>query len=57
VCGRNDLLALMFSKLPVLGVAVPYARGNALLTMLGQIIVALTSAGWGMEAPLKVSMS
>ncbi len=28
-----------------------------LLTMLGQIIVTLTSAGWGMEAPLKVSMS
>jgi hypothetical protein len=23
--------------------------------MLGQIIVTLTSAGWGMEAPLKVS--
>ena len=28
-----------------------------LLTMLGQIIAALTSAGSGMEAPLKVSMS
>ena len=27
-----------------------------LLTMLGQIIVTLTSAGSGMEAPLKVSM-
>ena len=28
-----------------------------LLTMLGQIIVTLTSAGSGMEAPLKFSMS
>ena len=44
-------------KLPVLGVAVPYAMGNVLLAMLGQIIVTLTSAGWGMQAPLKVSMS
>jgi hypothetical protein len=28
-----------------------------ILTMLSQIIVTLTSAGWGMQAPLKVSMS
>jgi hypothetical protein len=43
-------------KLPVLGVAVPCAVGNVLLTMLVQIIVTLTSAGCGMEAPPRFSM-
>ncbi|PAY07692.1 transporter [Bradyrhizobium sp. UFLA03-84] len=33
------------SQTPVLGVAVPYAVGNVLLTVLGPIIVAATSAG------------
>jgi putative transport protein len=32
------------SQTPVLGVAVPYAIGNIVLTMLGPIIVALTFA-------------
>jgi hypothetical protein len=32
------------SQTPVLGVAVPYAVGNVLLTMLGPLIVTLTSA-------------
>ncbi|SIO38927.1 hypothetical protein SAMN05443247_04732 [Bradyrhizobium erythrophlei] len=36
--------------------ASPVVRTGLLLTMLGQIIVTLTSAGSGMEAPLKVSM-
>jgi putative transport protein len=30
------------SQTPVLGVAVPYAVGNVLLTMLGPVIVTLT---------------
>jgi putative transport protein len=30
------------SQTPVLGVAVPYAVGNVLLTMLGPLIVTLT---------------
>ena len=30
---------------PVLGVAVPYAVGNVLLTILGPVIVTLTYAG------------
>jgi putative transport protein len=33
------------SQTPVLGVAVPYAMGNVVLTILGPIIVALTFAG------------
>jgi aspartate-alanine antiporter len=33
------------SQTPVLGVAVPYAVGNVLLTILGPVIVTLTSAG------------
>jgi putative transport protein len=33
------------SQTPVLGVAVPYAVGNVLLTMLGPLIVTLTAAG------------
>jgi aspartate-alanine antiporter len=33
------------SQTPVLGVAVPYAVGNVVLTVLGPIIVALTSTG------------
>jgi putative transport protein len=32
------------SQTPVLGVAVPYAVGNVLLTMLGPLIVTLTVA-------------
>ena len=32
------------SQTPVLGVAVPYAVGNVLLTMLGPLIVTLTLA-------------
>jgi hypothetical protein len=35
------------SQTPVLGVAVLCAMGIVLLTMLGQIIVTLTSAGLG----------
>ena len=35
------------SQTPVLGVAVPYAMGNVLLTILGPIIVALTFTGRG----------
>jgi aspartate-alanine antiporter len=38
-CERAD------SQTPVLGVAVPYAVGNVLLTILGPVIVTLTSAG------------
>ncbi len=38
-CERVD------SQTPVLGVAVPYAVGNVLLTILGPVIVTLTSAG------------
>ena len=38
-CERAD------SQTPVLGVAVPYAVGNVLLTILGPVIVALTYAG------------
>jgi putative transport protein len=38
-CERAD------SQTPVLGVAVPYAVGNVLLTVLGPVIVAATSAG------------
>jgi putative transport protein len=38
-CERAD------SQTPVLGVAVPYAVGNVLLTVLGPVIVAVTSAG------------
>ena len=37
-CERAD------SQTPVLGVAVPYAVGNVLLTILGPVIVTLTSA-------------
>ncbi|MET3997647.1 hypothetical protein ABIB83_009030 [Bradyrhizobium sp. I1.8.5] len=33
------------SQTPVLGVAVPYAIGNVVLTVLGPIIVALTYTG------------
>jgi len=33
------------SKTPVLGVAVPYAVGNVVLTVLGPIVVAATSSG------------
>ena len=33
------------SQTPVLGVAVPYAVGNVVLTVLGPIIVACTFAG------------
>lgn len=33
------------SKTPVLGVAVPYAVGNMLLTVLGPIVVAATHTG------------
>jgi uncharacterized transporter YbjL len=33
------------SKTPVLGVAVPYAVGNVLLTVLGPIVVAATYTG------------
>ena len=33
------------SQTPVLGVAVPYAVGNVVLTVLGPIIVALTYTG------------
>jgi uncharacterized transporter YbjL len=33
------------SQTPVLGVAVPYAVGNVLLTILGPVIVAITYAG------------
>jgi aspartate-alanine antiporter len=33
------------SKTPVLGVAVPYAVGNVVLTVLGPIVVAATSTG------------
>jgi uncharacterized transporter YbjL len=33
------------SQTPVLGVAVPYAAGNVVLTVLGPIIVASTFAG------------
>jgi putative transport protein len=38
-CERAD------SQTPVLGVAVPYAVGNVLLTILGPVIVALTYSG------------
>jgi putative transport protein len=38
-CERAD------SQTPVLGVAVPYAVGNVLLTILGPVIVALTYTG------------
>ena len=38
-CERAD------SQTPVLGVAVPYAVGNVLLTILGPVIVTLTAAG------------
>jgi uncharacterized transporter YbjL len=38
-CERAD------SQTPVLGVAVPYAVGNVLLTVLGPVIVTLTYAG------------
>jgi AspT/YidE/YbjL antiporter-like protein len=38
-CERAD------SQTPVLGVAVPYAVGNVLLTILGPVIVTLTYAG------------
>jgi aspartate-alanine antiporter len=38
-CERAD------SQTPVLGVAVPYAVGNVLLTILGPVIVTLTHAG------------
>lgn len=33
------------SRTPVLGVAVPYAVGDVLLTILGPLIVTLTFAG------------
>jgi len=33
------------SQTPVLGVAVPYAIANILMTVLGHIIVGLTFAG------------
>jgi hypothetical protein len=33
------------SQTPVLGVAVPYAVGNVLLTILGPVIVAITYTG------------
>jgi len=39
VCERAD------SQTPVLGVAVPYAVGNVLLTVLGPVIVAIVYAG------------
>ena len=38
-CDRAD------SQTPVLGVAVPYAVGNVLLTVLGPVIVAIVYAG------------
>jgi putative transport protein len=38
-CERAD------SQTPVLGVAVPYAVGNVLLTILGPVIVTLTYTG------------
>jgi hypothetical protein len=38
-CERAD------SQTPVLGVAVPYAVGNVLLTILGPVIVAITYTG------------
>jgi putative transport protein len=38
-CERAD------SQTPVLGVAVPYAVGNVLLTILGPVIVTLTYSG------------
>jgi putative transport protein len=38
-CERAD------SQTPVRGVAVPYAVGNVLLTILGPVIVTLTSSG------------
>jgi putative transport protein len=38
-CERAD------SQTPVLGVAVPYAVGNVLLTILGPVIVTLTNSG------------
>lgn len=38
-CDRAD------SQTPVLGVAVPYAVGNVLLTILGPVIVTLTNSG------------
>ena len=38
-CERAD------SQTPVLGVAVPYAVGNVLLTILGPVIVTLTNTG------------
>ena len=38
-CERAD------SQTPVLGVAVPYAVGNVLLTVLGPVIVAVVYAG------------
>jgi AspT/YidE/YbjL antiporter-like protein len=38
-CERAD------SQTPVLGVAVPYAVGNVLLTVLGPVIVAIVYAG------------
>jgi putative transport protein len=34
------------SQTPVLGVAVPYAIANIVLTVLGPIIVGITSVGW-----------
>ena len=37
--------------------AVEHLGGDVLLTMLDQIIVTPASAGQGMEAPLKFSMS
>jgi hypothetical protein len=33
------------SQTPVLGVAVPYAVGNVVLTVLGPLIVTLTFSG------------
>ncbi len=42
VTGACDIVE---SKTPVLGVAVPYAVGNVVLTVLGPIVVATTSSG------------
>ena len=39
------LVAPSESQTPVLGVAVPYAGGNVILTVLGPISVAATYAG------------
>ena len=45
ILGRIKISGLAESKTPVLSVAVRYAVGNVVLTVLGPIVVAATHSG------------